>query len=251
MDETKKNNQEPRWGQESRDRKALFILQTLKFFLKEQGNEYGKWLDIGCGSGGIANTLSDHIGDMVGIDPEPWGRWEQFKKSKAQLNFHVGGYQDIQIKLGDRAFDVVLCNQVYEHVDNVDALLGSIYKALKNDGVCYFAGPNLLWPIEPHVFWPFVHWFPRSFAHGVMRFLGSKEWESLDASSWTYWRLKRHFKKAGFDVKNIIPERIEAALLTNGKHKVIPLVRFFYGVIRFLTPVTPGFVFLLKKQKND
>lgn len=251
MVDTKKGNKDPRWGQEDRDKKALSIFQTLKISLKMQDKQKGKWLDIGCGSGGIAYILTDYVGEMIGIDPEPWERWQTFTKNKRQLKFYLGGYQDIQKELGSRVFDVILCNQVYEHVENVEELLDSIYKALKDDGVCYFAGPNLLWPIEPHVFWPFVHWLPRSLAHRVMRLLGSKVWQSLDAWSWSYWKLKKLFKHSGFYIESIIPERIEAALLTSGNSKYISLIRPFYGVIRLLSPIAPGFVFLLKKEKHD
>ena len=68
-------------------------------------------------------------------------------------------------------------------------------------GIAYFAGPNLLFPIEPHVFWPFVHWLPRGLAVRLMRALGSRK--VLDANSASWWRLHAWFD--GFEVSNALP----------------------------------------------
>lgn len=237
---------DPRWGQEGRDRKAEAILATLRLHC-HQNLDAGIWLDIGCGSGGIAATLAVHVERVVGIDPEPWARWEDFRKRHPNLVFHVGSYRDIDAFVGAESCMVVICNQVYEHVDAPLSLLATIYRVLKPGGICYFAGPNFVWPIEPHVFWPFVHWLPRGFAQRAMRALGSKHAHELDAWSWPYWKLVRAFRQTGFEYQRAIGDRIhaQAALghsITLRMMSYVPRV-----VLSSLAPVAPGFIFVLRK----
>lgn len=238
---------DPRWGQEGRDRKAEAILATLQLYCVRDLTR-GVWLDIGCGSGGIAATLAEHIEKVIGVDPEPWERWSAFRTQRSNLDFHVGSYRDLEPLLGTESCDVVICNQVYEHVDDPVALLASIHRVMKSDGICYFAGPNLLWPIEPHVFWPFVHWLPRPFAQRCMRALGSKHAQDLDAWSWPYWRLVRQFKMAGFRHDAIISERLKAGLASGSSKLLRSVARLLSGPVSILAPLAPGFVFALRKR---
>lgn len=240
---------DPRWGQLGRDRKAEAILSTMQLHC---GCDLagGTWLDIGCGSGGISATLSSHVNHVVGVDPEPWQRWDDFRSQHANLEFHVGTYRVLDALLGGRSCDVVICNQVYEHVDDPVALLRAIHAVMKPGARCYFAGPNLLWPIEPHVFWPFVHWLPRMFAQRCMRVLGSKQSRDLDAWSWSYWKLARAFRDAGFVYSSAIRARLRAEAGTGRSAVARTLGRMPKGVFSMLTPFSPAFVFVLRRRED-
>jgi SAM-dependent methyltransferase len=236
---------DPRWGQEHRERKAEAIYRTLDMLDHRNWTE-SVWLDIGCGSGGIASTIAPRVRRMIGIDPEAWRRWADFLQRHDNLEFHAASYREIEAILGRDRVDVVICNQVYEHVDDPSALLRAIYAVLKADGICYFAGPNLLWPIEPHVFWPFVHWLPRQFARRMMRILGSKRAHELDAWSWSYWRLMRNFREAGFEAQVLIRERLLVEVARPRLRRILRCVPSAW--IRCLAPFAPGFVFALRKR---
>jgi SAM-dependent methyltransferase len=240
------NMPDPRWGQYGREKKADAILSTLQAHLGRTPG--GTWLDIGCGSGGIAAALAAKVDRVVGVDPEPWERWNAFQEQHANLQFLVGNHGDVRALLGAAGVDVVICNQVYEHVDDPLGLIRSIHEVLGPGGVCYFAGPNLLWPIEPHVFWPFVHWLPRRFARDCMRVLGSKHSAELDAWSWSYWRLMRAFKSVGFDVSNVLSHRVRVEAAASRQ----PILRLAARVPRALyaglTPFAPAFAFVLTRS---
>lgn len=240
---------DPRWGQEGRDRKAEAILATLRLHCS-QDLHGGIWLDIGCGSGEIAATLAQHVERVVGVDPEPWERWQSYHKQHANLDFHVGSYRDLETLLGVDSCAVIVCNQVYEHVDDPKRMLDAIRRILTPDGVCYFAGPNLLWPIEPHVFWPFVHWLPRSFAQRCMRILGSKRAHDLDAWSWSYWKMTHQFRQSGLTYVSVVRERLRAAV--SARHPVLShaLACVPRRLTTILTPLGPAFAFVLRKR-ND
>lgn len=239
---------DPRWGQRDRDIKAEAILGTLQLHCGRDLRN-GLWLDIGCGSGGIAATLAGHVEHMIGVDPEPWERWGAYRQQYSNLAFHVGTYRDLENLLGRDSIDVVICNQVYEHVDDPEALLRSIHRVLKPGGTCYFAGPNLLWPIEPHVFWPFVHWLPRRFAQGCMRVLGSKRARDLDAFAWTYWHLMRAFRHAGFDAHIAIRDYLAVAVALRPKLPLKIAAAVPRTVVAALMPIAPGFIFCLSRKR--
>ncbi|HET7333271.1 class I SAM-dependent methyltransferase [Dyella sp.] len=239
----------PRWWPEGRNSKARDIFATL---LLHCGNDLKRelWLDIGCGNGGIARYLASQVQQVVGVDPDPWKEWATLCQENPNIVFYKGEYTDLEHLLGRGSVDVVVCNQVYEHVDNPGALLHSIEVVLKPGGICYFAGPNLLWPVEPHISWPFVHWIPRKLAHGLMRRMGSKRIERFDAFSWTYWRLTREFARIGFTYTVAIRERLVASLHRRSMTRAAGTVARLPSAIFFcLAWCSPGFVFVLKKRE--
>jgi 2-polyprenyl-3-methyl-5-hydroxy-6-metoxy-1,4-benzoquinol methylase len=237
----------PRWGNQGRDRKAIAIWRTLVCH-RGEAISTGTWLDVGCGSGGIAATLAPRVYRIVGIDPEPWPNWVSTQADVSNLVFQTAAFDGESLPVPDQAVDVVVCNQVYEHVGDPVALLRNIHRALKPGGCCYFAGPNVLWPIEPHVFWPFVHWLPRALARRVMKLLGASNAHELDAYSTHCWRLRRWFRDCGFVVENGLRARIVAALLDGG-HDVLAagVSRTPGGLFVLAEALSPGLVFILQK----
>ena len=234
----------PRWGAKNRDIKGQAILMTLKHFIDKPLDQLSV-MDIGCGNGGIAATLAPHFDSTIGMDVESWPHWVDFKERHKNLNFINMSAENISID--DASMDVIICNQVYEHVPNPKKLISEIERLLKPGGYCYFAGPNLLFPIEPHVFWPFVHWFPRDFAIRFMKRLGSTA--ILDAYSADYWTLKRWLHK--FVVYNALPYVLKNPRRYNRSSCIWNLASLApISIYEFLTFVSPAFIFVLQKPPN-
>lgn len=237
---------DPRWGQEGREGKADAIHATLELHTGQTLAD-AVWLDVGCGSGGIAAAIAPRASRVIGVDPEAWDRWSDFQARYRNLEFHKGSYRDLVRLLGEESIDVVVCNQVYEHVDDPVALLEAIHSVLKPAGICYFAGPNWLWPVEPHVFWPFVHWLPRRFAIRLMTVCRARRVDYLDAWSWSYWRLTRAFGDTGFRHRSVVRERVLAQAKCSGSLAARISARLPKVLYRALLPFAPGFVFALRK----
>lgn len=237
---------DPRWGQEDRDSKAEAILATLQLHCR-RNLARGTWLDIGCGSGGVAATLARYVQRVIGVDPESWKRWHQFREQHSTLAFYAASYRDLEALLGPDSVDVVVCNQVYEHVDDPVALLGAIYRVMKPGAVCYFAGPNFWWPIEPHLHWPFAHWFPRAWVMFAIRKLKLTWAAKWDAKSWSWWRLRKEFRALGFECYSAIYERVCAQSDASNSTMLAVLRRLPRRMFQILSPAAPGFVFVLKK----
>lgn len=240
----------PRWGSEGRDRKAQAILRTLVDCCGS-GITQGHWIDVGCGSGGIAASLAPSVQRMSGLDPEPWPNWAAMTAAHPNLTFTSAGFDSAVLPVPDNSADVVICNQVYEHVERPKQLILNIQRALKPGGVCYFAGPNLLWPIEPHVHWPFVHWLPRRSALSLMRILGSRNTKDLDAFSSTAWTLEQWFRESDLAFRRAVRDRLSAQdgkRLPDRTARLLALIpNWFYQAVN---PAVPGFVYLLRKSRG-
>ena len=73
----------------------------------------------------------------------------------------------------DNIFDVVVCNQMYEHVPDAEQLLQEIRRILVPGGVCYFGATNRLKVIETHYGrLPFLSFLPKPLANLYLRILG-------------------------------------------------------------------------------
>lgn len=236
-----RNPSDPKWGDQGRPEKAIAILTTLRLATNMDFSK-SHWVDMGCGCGEIAAHLASSVGYMIAIDPSPWQRWPALKDTHPNLEFIQGDYTDDYPKPG--SIDVVVCNQVYEHVSDPPALISYIHRILKPGGYAYFAGPNLLFPIEPHVFWPFVHWLPRKFAVQLMQFLGSKA--LLDANSTHYWQMLHWL--TGFKVTNMVPLILSHPMAYQHQGIIWRILSYIPpSLLNKMTFLAPGFVFLLQK----
>lgn len=233
--------QDPRWGSRGRRRKADNIVVCLRLLTDLDLGDLS-CVDIGCGSGGISYHLARHFRSVCGIDPEPWRRWKDYVAEASNLQFRQESIDSMSIP--DSSVDVVICNQVYEHVSYPDHLIAQIFRILKPGGTCYFAGPNLLYPIEPHLHWPFIHWIPRPLALTIVRALAPSK--ILDARSATYWTLKHWL--VHFEVLDAVPELIKHRAVVEDAKLGWRIFRFVpAAVLRPLSWLSPGFVFLLFK----
>jgi SAM-dependent methyltransferase len=234
---------DPRWGSENRDRKAQNIVECLELLVPRDLSRLS-CVDIGCGSGGISFHLAPHFESVSGIDPEPWERWQDYMAKQPKLRFLEESVD--KLSLADDSVDVVICNQVYEHVPSPQNLIAQIHRILKPGGVCYFAGPNLLYPIEPHVFWPFIHWLPRPWALTLLRRFAPEKEKDMDAFSTTYWTLRRWLRC--FDIVDAVPPLIKHRAGTSGGvwHVFRPIPVKLLTLFGFLSP---GFIFILTKPE--
>jgi len=133
-------------GREAKAEKLLTVLERSGHPI----SEHQRVLDIGTGSGHIADRISQ-IGSIVAcdvVDQRVAGRNLPFVQAGELLPFTSG------------TFDLVISNHVVEHVDQPDVHLSEIHRVLRPGGVAYLATPNRLWPWEPHTRLPLLHYLP-------------------------------------------------------------------------------------------
>lgn len=122
-------------------------------------------LDLGCSTGYITNELARDFRRIAGIDTDRTAL--QLTERGERSHFQRGSALSLPFRSG--SFDVVLCNHVYEHVSDQQALFDEIWRVLRPGGFCYLAAGNRLKVIEPHYRLPFLSWVPRPVAHRYLR----------------------------------------------------------------------------------
>ncbi|RXK85900.1 class I SAM-dependent methyltransferase [Filimonas effusa] len=88
-------------------------------------------LEIGSGNGWWLHVCKQNGLDCIGIEPERI--YESYHKEK-NLNVVYGFYPDVS-PAKKEGYDFIIFNDVFEHIPDINALLISLRKDLKQDGV--------------------------------------------------------------------------------------------------------------------
>ena len=108
-------------------------------------------LDLACGEGYGSNLLAGTAKHVVGIDlDEQTVKHAKNKYIRSNLDFRIGSITEIPIN-GQRVFDVIVCFEALEHVDDHDRLLSEAKRLLAPGGLFFVSTPNkTLYTDEPH-----------------------------------------------------------------------------------------------------
>ena len=188
------------------------------------GRQEMRVLDWGCGRGRTVLKLLELGIDAYGvdIDPGPIRNGSQIMKERGfdpeQRLICISS--DCLTPFADEFFHVVLSEQVFEHVSDLDALSAELLRITIPGGGGLHVFPAKWRVIEPHLFVPFVHWLPKNRIRYWYLYLMAKRipvWRSVEDKrvaervevyydyliNKTYYRsLKKIFKTfyaAGFD----------------------------------------------------
>lgn len=96
-------------------------------------------LDLGCGGGFMAEALAREGAHVAGIDPSApaiAAAQEHARQEDLKITYQVGTGE--QIPLQSAAVDYVVCVDVLEHVESLDAVLDEVRRVLKPGGVFLF-----------------------------------------------------------------------------------------------------------------
>ncbi len=153
-------------------------------------------LDVGCSAGLITNEIGAHAGLVVGTDLDA-AAVAHAAVGAQRASFVVAS--GLLLPFADSSFDAVVCNHVYEHVEDPHALLCEIHRVLRDGGSCYFAGGHTLQLIEPHHRIPLLSLLPRSLANLVLQSMQrSSRYEERFLPPWRIRSLFSEFARAEF-----------------------------------------------------
>ncbi|MBN1401912.1 MAG: class I SAM-dependent methyltransferase [Anaerolineae bacterium] len=235
------------FDEHSRELKAVKILTALSHVLGQRLDDL-TCLDIGCSRGLITRHLAGRFRMTVGIEYDAEAVMHAAGFAAPGLGFVRGDGQ--RLPIADGSLDVVICAQVYEHVTDVRALLSEIWRVLKPAGVCFFSGPNRLYPWEFHVRLPFVHWLPAKWAEACVRWL--RRGEGFDVRALTLWALHGHL--ADFEIHDLTVAMIRRPHAF-GLSEEMPSLRWFSRLpewlLRILLPLMPNFNWVLSKPLRE
>jgi 2-polyprenyl-3-methyl-5-hydroxy-6-metoxy-1,4-benzoquinol methylase len=100
---------------------------------------YRNVLEVGCAKGGFRASL-DKNAEVWGIEPNPSAAQVA---AAAGYRIIVGTYDCVASQCPDKYFDLVVCNDVIEHMVDHDKFLEEIKSKLKPGGVIVGSVPNV------------------------------------------------------------------------------------------------------------
>jgi SAM-dependent methyltransferase len=95
----------------------------------------GCWLDVGCGTGALAETILALAApsEVVGIDPSPeYVAFARDRVNEARVGFEVGDAQALQ--QASASFDAVVCGLVLNFVEEPDKAVSEMARVVRPGG---------------------------------------------------------------------------------------------------------------------
>jgi len=100
---------------------------------------YSSVLEIGCGQGEFKQSLKPGV-EYWGIEPN---KQSAKKASQALSNVLVGDFNSCEKGIHGKQFDLIICNDVIEHMDDYERFLVDIKKYLSPNGYLVASIPNV------------------------------------------------------------------------------------------------------------
>lgn len=173
---------------------ARQIIETTRPWLPKPVEELDV-LDLGSGYGHTALELAKSCRHVTGFEPSAAlvEAADALRTEQKCLNAtFVRGGADALVDV--HAFDLIVLDNVFEHLSDQTAALRAIHRGLRPGGVVYILVPNRVWPIEVHYHLPFLSWLPLGAANSYLRWSGrGQDYEDASYAP-TYWGLKRQLK---------------------------------------------------------
>lgn len=125
----------------------FFHIRELKKVLSRM-KENSKILDIGCGVGTLAFYLASKGFSVTGIDVS--SRAIQIakiyldKSGLKKVKFSEGDVQKVKL---NTKYDLIVCTEVIEHLENDDKMLETIFSLLNHNGKLLLSTPSLNAPL--------------------------------------------------------------------------------------------------------
>lgn len=216
---------------ESRIEKARLIGSLIKQIVGD--TERLDVLEIGTGSGYIAEYIAARSGSFVSVDVVDERKVQGFRFQVVRSEL---------LPFADAKFDLVISNHVVEHVDDQLLHLQEIRRVLHPAGACYFSTPNKWTIIEPHFRLPFLSWLPESMRHDYVRRAGKGT--RFDVQPLSLSDIQRLSNEAGLSCEEVSDHMVIERMKDRFP---IPanLVRALWPLLR---PLSPTFVSILRSR---
>jgi len=190
---------------------AKLILDTCRPFLACPVEEL-RVLDVGCGYGHTTLELAKRCAHVVGIEPsQPLYRHaSELAATAGRMNLAMRAVAVEDLDDVD-SFDLVVLDNVFEHLPNQRLSLAKIRTCMGPQGVLFMLVPNKLWPIEVHYRLPLLSYLPLPLANVYLR-CTRRGVDYRDASyAPTYFSLNRLLRAGGFEHRYVLPADIRLA----------------------------------------
>jgi ubiquinone/menaquinone biosynthesis C-methylase UbiE len=158
-----------------------------------------RMLEIGTGSGGIANYFGTHSSLDIRVEAV-----DVVDNRLTTEGYNFCLVTDTSLPFADESFDVVLTNHVIEHVGDQSAQLQhlqEIQRVMRREAVGYVAVPNRWQVVEPHYKLAFLSWLPRGLRSSYLQLRNRGKF--YDCEPLTMGELEALLQTAGFNYTNL------------------------------------------------
>jgi SAM-dependent methyltransferase len=131
---------------------------------RSKGRETLRIIDVGCGRGDTAAWLCAQGWDAYGIDISP----NYIERGREYLTRNGADPERLQLlnddftyPFPDGMFDIVLSDQVIEHVADLELFASEVARISAPGASGLHNFPARWRPVETHLLAPFVHWLPK------------------------------------------------------------------------------------------
>ena len=220
--------------QQSRIKATLSLIQNII-----GSRKHPKILDIACGEAHITNKIKQLI---------PQAEVAGFDGSVSAIRYAVAKFVDIDFCVADALnlpykknfFDIVVCNNIWEHVTNPMQLLSEIKRILKPGGYLIVSTPNR-YRIEN--------------IYNLLKGRSVALMSQHHLTEYTLGQVVEQMSWGGFDVIKCVTPHIKRDTSTKERftvYKIIaPTIGFFLRKIKLNHPLGSTNFFLSKKRLSD
>jgi SAM-dependent methyltransferase len=115
-------------------------LKLLHNLMNVSGLKTGNILEIGGGTGSMGVVAMENGWDYYAIEPSK--HFYEFQKANNPDNMNIFNCFPLEAPLEDNYFDLIVLDNVLEHVSNVKEVIKYCYEKLKQNGYLYIEVPN-------------------------------------------------------------------------------------------------------------
>lgn len=136
------------------------VLVELKNIIDEKSGS--SLLNLGGGTGQVSTIIKELGFDIKNVDIEV--------EKETDENFFFDLNCDKDLPFEENSFDVVLCQEVIEHIENPWRLFRQVYRVLKPGGLMMVTTPNILSDYSKKIFNKngYFYWFqPKNFDYHI------------------------------------------------------------------------------------
>jgi ubiquinone/menaquinone biosynthesis C-methylase UbiE len=195
-------------------------------------SEKGRFLELGCGTGGFLVAAADMFESAIGLDlslPRLIIAKKQLEETGRQAVLIAANAEFLPFP--DESFHLVVGSDVIEHVENSFGALQESYRVLKSHGTIFLATPNR-WSLtpEPHVNVWGVGWLPNAWREPYVQLVRKLPYRHIHLLNW--FELRQLLRQTQFRQWQIVLPSFsseQAAQLPNWARRVVPLYHTVTG----------------------
>lgn len=185
--------------------RGFYVLDVLQRYVEGFEIEGARVLDIGCGDAGVIIALAEAGAEVAGLE------LDRASLRRGRLRAEEHGVQAVlsegiaeALPFADRSLDLVILDNVLEHVTDRPGTLREIQRVLRPGGLLYMVTPK---PLSAYSLWNDPHYdlaglvlLPRRLQIVYFEKIRGGGEGTYDVGIIpTRWRLKRLLKAAGFE----------------------------------------------------